>query len=49
LLLALKLLLKRSNVSPKLSNDFYLTMSLEKKYDAIVAGGGHNGLVAAAY
>jgi len=24
-------------------------MSLEKKYDAIVAGGGHNGLVAAAY
>ena len=24
-------------------------MSLEKKYDAIVVGGGHNGLVAAAY
>ena len=24
-------------------------MPLEKKYDAIVVGGGHNGLVAAAY
>ena len=24
-------------------------MSLDKKYDAIVVGGGHNGLVAATY